>query len=95
MLEISHLSVEYVKIPVTGPVELSALTVEMAIQPQGEIPETGDWETATWFNSHASILIGTGTTIGALTRGVTYGVWVRITSLPEMPVLGPYDLHIT
>lgn len=93
MLKISHLSVEYVKIPVTGPVELSALTVEMAILPQGQVPSS--WETATWFGSNASILIGTGTDIGALARGVTYGVWVKITSLPETPVLGPYDLHIT
>lgn len=95
MLEISHLSVEYVKIPVTGPVELSSLTVEMAVLPQGEDPDSGDWETAAWFNSQASILIGSGTAIGALTKGVTYGIWVRITSLPETPVLGPYDLHIT
>lgn len=91
----SHLSTEYVKIPITGPVELSSLTVEMAILPDGQDPASGDWKTATWFATNASLLVGPDAPFGALTKGVTYGVWVRITSLPEKPVLGPYDLHIT
>lgn len=95
MLSIPSLSVEYVKVPVTGPTSLTSLTVQMAVVPQGQDPAGGDWKTAAWIGSSAAVLIGTGSTVGALTRGLTYGVWVKITSSPEVPVLGPFDLHIS
>lgn len=93
-LKISSLSTEYVKVPVTGPSDVTSLTVQMAIVPDGQDPAGGDWKTATWISTSASILIGPATTL-PLAKGVSYGVWVKITSTPEIPVLGPYPLHIT
>lgn len=94
ILQIPSLSVEYVKVPVTGPDDLTSLTVEMAVLPDGQDPTGGDWESGTWIGTSAAILIGPATSL-PLTKGITYGVWVRITSTPEIPVLGPYSLHIT
>ncbi|MEV4287370.1 hypothetical protein AB0K40_17840 [Nonomuraea bangladeshensis] len=95
MLRISHLSVEYIKVPILkGPPELTDLLVEMAILPDGQDPDTGDWETAVWLGQSAAALIGPGTDF-PLVKGVTYGIWVRITSGPEAPLLGPYPLNIT
>jgi hypothetical protein len=95
VLDISHLSTEYVKVPIVhGPANLTTLTVQMAIIPQGQDPVSGDWKAASWIGSDAAVLIGPSTTL-PLTKGVTYGVWVKITASPEVPVLGPFDLHIT
>lgn len=95
MLTISSLSTEYVKIPIVdGPANLTTLTVQMAIVPQGQDPVSGDWKSASWVGASAAVLIGPATAL-PLTKGVTYGIWVKITSSPEIPVLGPFDLHIT
>lgn len=94
ILQIPSLSVEYVKVPVTGPDDLTSLDVDMAILPDGQDPAGGDWKAAAWIGTSAAVLIGPATLL-PLTKGVTYGVWVRITSTPEIPVLGPYGLHIT
>lgn len=94
MLRMSSLTTEYVRIPVTGPVDVTSLTVQMAIVPDGQDPAGGDWRTATWIGTFAAVLVGPATTL-PLTKGVSYGIWVKITSTPEIPVLGPYDLHIT
>lgn len=94
MLRIPSLSVEYVRVPVTGPPDLTTLDVDMAIVPQGQDPGSGDWKSADWIGSDAAVLIGPATAL-PLTKGVNYGIWVKITSSPEIPVLGPYDLHIT
>lgn len=94
ILQIPSLSVEYVKVPVDGPTDLTALTVQMAIVSDGQDPAGGDWKTAAWIGTSAAILIGPATLL-PLTKGTTYGVWVKITSTPEVPVLGPYKLHIT
>lgn len=95
MLTISSLSTEYVKIPIVdGPANLTTLTVQMAIVPQGQDPVSGDWKSASWVGTSAAVLIGPATSL-PLSKGVTYGVWVKITSSPEIPVLGPFDLHIT
>ena len=93
-LKIPSLSTEYVKVPVTGPSNLTSLTVEMAIVPAGQDPAGGDWDSAEWIGTDAAVLIGPTTAL-PLIKGVTYGIWVKITSAPEIPVLGPYDLHIT
>jgi len=93
-LRIPSLSTEDVKVPVTGPANLTSLTVEMAIVPQGQDPAGGDWDPADWIGTDAAVLIGPATML-PLTKGLTYGVWVRIIATPEIPVLGPYDLHIT
>ena len=93
-LKIPSLSVEYVKVPITGPSNLTTLTVQMAILPAGQDPTSPDWQTAQWIGTDASVLIGPGQTL-ALSKGLTYGIWVKVTAAPEIPVLGPYDLHIT
>ena len=97
VLEIPSISVEYVPVPVTGPSGLTTLPVEMAIVQQGQDPAGGDWKSAEWSDdadSTALVLIGPGTDL-ELEKGVNYGIWVKITSSPEVPVLGPYPLHIT
>lgn len=94
MLTIPSLSVEYVKVPITGPAALADLPVQMAIVPDGQDPAGGDWKAASWIGTSAAVLIGPATSL-PLTKGVTYGIWVKITSSPEVPVLGPYPLHIT
>lgn len=94
MLEIPSISVEYVKVPIVGPPDLASLPVQMAIVPQGQDPTSGDWKTASWIDSSASVLIGPGTTL-PLTKGGNYGIWIKITGSIEVPVLGPYPLHIT
>ncbi|MDX3100457.1 hypothetical protein [Nonomuraea angiospora] len=95
MLRIPWLSVEYVKVPITtGPPELTELPVHMAILPKGQDPGSGDWKPAAWIGIRASVLIGPGTML-PLDKGLTYGIWVKITSSPETPVLGPFPLHIT
>jgi hypothetical protein len=93
-LKIPSLSTEYVKVPVTGPANLTSLTVQMAIVPDGQDPAGGDWQSAQWIGTDAAVLIGPATAL-PLTKGVTYGIWVKITAAPEIPVLGPYGLHIT
>ncbi|MFI7468157.1 hypothetical protein [Nonomuraea sp. NPDC049646] len=96
MLRIPALSKEYVPVPISGPADLSSLPVQMAVVPQGADPSSS-WQTADWSDdgTAALILVGPGSTIGALTKGLTYDIWVKITSTPEIPVLGPFDLHIT
>lgn len=93
MLKIPSLSKEYLKVPVEGPGDLDTLTVEMAVVDEGQDPGSGDWETAEWIGADAAVLIGPGSAL-VLAKG-TYGVWVRITAAPEVPVLGPFGLHIT
>lgn len=90
---IPAISVEYLQVPITGPVELGELTVELAVVPDGQTPDTGDWKAGAWIGSNASVLIGPGATI-PLTRG-TYDVYVKITSDQEIPVLLSGSIHIT
>ncbi|GAA3172589.1 hypothetical protein [Nonomuraea roseoviolacea] len=93
-LRIPSLSTEYVKVPITGPATLTSLPVQMAIVPDGQDPAGGDWKTAEWIGTDAAVLIGPATAL-PLTKGGTYGIWVKITSAPEIPVLGPYSLYVT
>ncbi|MEU9887995.1 hypothetical protein [Sphaerisporangium sp. NPDC051011] len=86
MLGIPSLSVEYLKVPCSGPADLTGYTVEMAVLPDGQDPTSGDWKPASWIGSDAAVLIGPGTGL-PLTKGVTYRPWVRITASPEKPVL--------
>lgn len=90
-------SVEYVHAPVTGNFT-TAMTVQMAVVIADSEPVTGDWKTAAWDGvdgtADAKILIGTGSSIGALTEGV-YGVWVKVTATPEIPVINAGRIRIT
>jgi hypothetical protein len=68
-------------------------TVKMAFVAPAAIPNSGDWNSATWSTDStgktpiytAFCLIGPGGTI-ALTAG-TYAVFVKVTDAPEIPVL--------
>lgn len=97
MITIPSTSIEYVHAPITGDFTTS-MTVQMAIITADTEPVTGDWKTAAWDgtdgNADAKILIGTGTSVGALTEGV-YGVWVKITATPEIPVICSGRIRIT
>jgi hypothetical protein len=87
-------SVEYLKVPIStypAGTDLSDLPVELAVVPDGETPDSGDWETGLWIGTNAAVLIGTGGLV--LTPG-TYDVWVRITATPETPLLQPGSIHI-
>lgn len=94
VLRIPAISVEYLKVPITGPssVDLVELSVELAIVPDGQSPTSGDWKEGVWIGSSAAVLIGPGATI-PLERG-TYDVYVRITSDQEVPVLLSGSIHI-
>jgi hypothetical protein len=95
VLTIPSISIEYAKVPITvGPSDMATLPVHMAIVPDGQDPTGGDWKIASWIGINAAVLIGPGTGL-PLTKGVTYGIWVKITDAIEAPILGPYPLHIT
>lgn len=95
-LEISSLSLQYVKVPVTATlagvaVNPTADVVQMAFPTPGTPPVT--WYTAAWeTDSTASVPVYLArTTIGpggtaALAPG-TYEIWVKVTDNPEIPVL--------
>ncbi|MFI7449556.1 hypothetical protein ACIBQX_18815 [Nonomuraea sp. NPDC049714] len=93
--QIPAISVEYVKVAITGPtgVDLTELDVALAIVADGQIPVTDDWKVGTWIGTSAAVLIGPGTLL-PLDQG-TYYVYVKITSTPEVPVLPSGSIHIT
>jgi hypothetical protein len=93
--QIPAISVEYVRVAVTGPtgVDLGELDVALAVVADGQIPVTDDWKVGTWIGSSAAVLVGPGTLL-ELGQG-TYDVYVKITSDPEIPVLPSGSIHIT
>lgn len=94
LLQIPSLSVEYVHATIDGPSNKTTYDPEMAVLPEGQDPDSGDWQTAEWSGDDVICLVGPGTDI-ELTRGVRYEVWVRITASPEIPVLRPGLIHAT
>lgn len=86
-------SKEYLHVPVTANASLAGYGVEMALVGYGAEPGSGDWKTAVWDSTNAKMLIGLGTQT-ALIEGV-YGVWVRITTAEERPVLYSGAVRIT
>jgi len=98
MLEVSALSLTYVRTAVRHrqaglTVDPTGNTVQMAFPAVGVDPVSGDWKTASWETDttltpdayYARCLVGPGGTI-ALAAG-TYGVWVKVTATPEIPVI--------
>ena len=90
-LRLPVLSSEYVRVSIAAreagtTVDPTSDTVEMAFVTTGE-PGNTDWHTASWENDgathYARILVGPAGV--ALPIG-KYGVWVRVTDLPEIPV---------
>jgi hypothetical protein len=108
-IAISHLSLQYLGVPVTAvtlngvPYNPTADLVQMAFLPQAtQSPQPTDWQIATWGTNTSNVLqpytafclIGPGGTIQLGTG--TYVIWVRIVDNPEVPVLtAPMQLEVT
>lgn len=84
---------EYLHVAVEGDYTTS-MPVEIAIVPYGVEPSDDDWAPAMWQDGKARILIGPGSTFGELDEGA-YGVWVRVTTGEERPVIRSGPLRIT
>jgi hypothetical protein len=91
-VQIPASSTEYVRVPVTGPVSLPGLVVEVAVITSAADPVTADWKSAAWSGGSAILLVGPGSAV-PLTVGVSYSVWVRVTSSPEIPVMRSGSLY--
>jgi len=98
-LEISHLSTEYVLVPIAATTAGSTYnptsdTVQFAFMPTPtQVPGVSDWVSGSWetvptsiiYPYNARVLVGpTGAT--ALTSG-SYTMYMKITDNPEVPVL--------
>jgi hypothetical protein len=105
--DMSHLSVDYVQVPVSAwqagtSYNPTPDTVQWAFMPQAtQVPGSSDWVAGSWDSVPTSLiypytakcLLGTaGTT--ALTLGAYYA-YVKITDNPEVPVLTAGILQIT
>ncbi|MFE6815251.1 hypothetical protein [Streptomyces sp. NPDC057677] len=89
-------SLEQLLTPITSADDPTGFAVRVAVLPDGDRPEAGDWHTAEWLTvdgkPHASLLVGPGGVV-QLTPGV-YRVWVEITAPPEKPVAASPRFHI-
>jgi len=104
---ISHLSLQYVGIPVKTTTLSGAAynptsdTVQMAFMPTAtQVPGVPDWQTAVWaavtgnliYPYAAYCLIGPG---GTINPGIgTYVVYLKVTDNPEIPVIIAGQLQI-
>ncbi len=99
-IAISHLSLQYVGVPVKAvnpdgtTKNPTADPVAMAFMPQAtQVPQNADWQSAVWatragdiLNPYAAAcLVGPGGTI-TLAIG-TYIIYVKVTDSPEIPIL--------
>ncbi len=98
-LTISHLSTEYVLVPISAtklgvPYNPTGDVVQMAFMPNtAQQPGLSDWMTASWDTDSANIiypysvkcLVGPSGVINLVTG--TYVIFVKITDNPETPVL--------
>lgn len=98
-ISISHLSLEYVSVPVVtvtlagAPYNPTADPVYLAFMPTPtQVPQPGDWQIALWstvttnvlYPYSASCLVGPG---GTIQLGIgTYVMYVKITDNPEIPI---------
>jgi hypothetical protein len=82
-------SLEQLLTPITSTDDPTVFAVRVAVLPDGERPEAGDWHTAEWVTidgiPHASLLVGPDGVV-QLVPGV-FRVWVEITAPPEKPVV--------
>ena len=99
-IAISHLSLQYVGVPVKATkidgtaYNPTADPVSMAFMPQAtQVPGVSDWQAAIWATRSNNILepyaalclVGPG---GTITLGIgTYIIYVKITDNPEIPVM--------
>lgn len=91
---LSHLSLEYVKVPVSVTINGAAYdphldVIQMAFPVRQIDPVAGDWKVASWEADGAGgwlarCLVGPG---GAVTLAAgTYDVWLKIVDSPELPI---------
>ncbi|MGW6946173.1 hypothetical protein ACWGHD_04520 [Streptomyces xanthophaeus] len=90
-------SLEEILTPITASSDPSGYAVRVAVLPDGERPEAGDWHTASWRTiggiHYATLLVGPG---GAVEPGPgTYRTWTEITAPPEKPVVASPRFQIT
>lgn len=96
-LQISHLSTEYVKVPVSVTANGVAGynptndVVMLAFTAVGSTPGDSDWKTSDWETItgkyYARALVGPGThSVQQLTVG-QWWVWAKISDNPEVPVM--------
>jgi hypothetical protein len=99
-MRLSHLSTDYVRVPVSGtdsglPANPTVNGApDLAFVAEGVTPSAGDWHAGEWETDAttspatylARTLVGPTAAAGALAPG-TYAVWVRWTDVPEHPVL--------
>lgn len=88
-------SLEYLTVTVTADVDLDTQVVELATTKAHAQPAPGDWRTATWIGDaahtrQAQILLDDND----LTPG-TWSVFLRLTDVPEVPVLEVGTVTIT
>jgi hypothetical protein len=93
-VEISALSTEYVKVPVTAVVngvviDPSSDTVQLAFPLRGVAPVSGDWKAGSWETlagvHYARCLVGPSGTI-TLATGTFYDAWLKVFDSPETVV---------
>jgi hypothetical protein len=98
-LTLSHLSTEYVLVPVAAtkagvPYNPTSDTLQFAFMPTPtQVPQVSDWVTGIWesvstniiYPYNAKCLVGPSGTI-TLIQG-TYVIYIKITDNPEIPVL--------
>ncbi|MBP2581913.1 hypothetical protein J3A78_002391 [Streptomyces sp. PvR006] len=82
-------SLEELLTPIVSTSDPTSYSVRVAVLPDGDRPEAGDWHAAEWKTidgvHHASLLVGPG---GVVELGPgAYRVWVEITAPPEKPVV--------
>lgn len=95
--ELSSLSLEYVRVPIKGPADLT-VPVEAAFTAGEEVePLESDWVPATWDvqrgRTYALALVGPGG--AAVLADGTWMVWVRFAAGDERPVLLAGELVVT
>lgn len=104
----SQLSLQYVGVPVkatqlTGAsYNPTALPVAMAFMPQAtQVPQNTDWQAAIWAAQSGNLLypyaayclVGPG---GTITLGIgTYVMYLKITGVPEIPVIIAGQLQVS
>ncbi len=94
-LQISSLSTQYVRVPVTASSDPTHDVVSWAIVPPATEPTsfvTGDWQTI-GSTFYARVLVGPGTSL-VLSKGF-YEMYVKIADTPETPVLRAGVLEVT
>lgn len=76
-------TVEFLPLDVNDSVS-AVTTFDTALLPYGAHPTNADWQSALVVSGKRGLMVQ------GLSRGV-YGIWVRVSSTPEIVVVGPAD----